>query len=49
MKIDTQTIDNLVHQHKIFCMASGEMDGEFKFYFYSKYVHIIYKKAKFFN
>lgn len=34
---------------RVYCIASGEMDGEIKFYFYAKYVIKLKKKKLIFE
>ena len=39
--ISVEGIEAMMQKYHIYCIASGEMDSELKFYFYSQYVIIL--------
>lgn len=39
--MEPQVIENIFLQYRVGCIASGQMEGEMKFYFFSKHVNFL--------
>jgi Beta2-adaptin appendage, C-terminal sub-domain len=37
--VSVERVEEALNSKNVFCIASGEKDGELRFYFYSRYVN----------
>lgn len=41
VNLSVEGIEAMMQKYHIYCIASGEMESELKFYFYSQYVYFL--------